>query len=100
MRPVFSEVNALVELFKLNAEQGSRYLPRAYGGSLLLFRAMETPGDNDRYFEWSAKVAGDVRVVPLPCTHNHVPLEPHIGEIARVLRPLLAARGHAGRSKR
>ncbi len=89
----FSTVQAaaIIELFKLNVEQGSRFRPGRYRGSLLLFRATATPGDNDRYFDWSPKIEGEIRVVPLPCTHNRVPHEPHVGDIARALRPFLTA---------
>ena len=95
-----AEAAGIIELFKLNVEQGSRYLPGRYRGSLLLFRAMETPGDNDCYFDWSAKVEGEIGVVPLPCTHNRVPLEPYASAIARILRLRLSPARDFARAER
>jgi thioesterase domain-containing protein/aryl carrier-like protein len=98
----FSTAHAagIIELFKLHVDQGSRYLPGRYRGSLLLFRALETPGDNDRYFDWSVKVEGEIGLVPLSCTHNRVPLEPNASAIARVLRRRLGAARGFTRSER
>jgi thioesterase domain-containing protein len=86
-----AEAARIVELFKINVRQSYAYAPPAYRGPLVLFRALATPGENDRYFDWSAKVSGKLRVVPLSCTHNHVPFEPNAADIAAVLRPLLDA---------
>ena len=61
---------------------------------------METPGDNDRYFDWSPKVEGTIDIVPLPCTHNRVPCEPHASTIARAVRPRLDAARDVARMTR
>ena len=95
-----AQAAGIIELFKLNVEQGSRYVPGRYRGPLLLFRAMETPGDNDRYFDWSPKVEGTIDIVPLPCTHNRVPCEPHASTIARAVRPRLDAARDVARMTR
>jgi amino acid adenylation domain-containing protein len=81
-----AQATGIVELFKINARQSFAYVPGRYRGDLLLFRAMSNPGENDRFFDWSGKVEGRIDVVPLVCTHNHVPFEPNASDIARVLR--------------
>jgi thioesterase domain-containing protein len=86
-----TEAARIVELFKINVRQSYAYVPQRYRGGVVLFRAMQNPGDNDRYFDWSDKVAGELSVVPLSCTHNHVPFGPNAADIATVLRPLLQA---------
>jgi thioesterase domain-containing protein len=87
----FSAAHAasLVQLFKINARQSLAYRPGRYRGDIVLFRALENPGDNDRYFDWSDNVGGRITVVPLATTHNRVPFEPNAAEIARVLRARL-----------
>ncbi len=81
-----AQAAGIVELFKINARQSFAYGPGRYRGDLVLFRALDNPGDNDRYFDWSGKVEGSIRVVPLACTHNRVPFEPNAADIARILR--------------
>jgi len=81
-----AQAAGIVELFKINVRQSFAYRPGRYRGDLVLFRALDNPGDNDRYFDWSGKVDGRIRVVPLACTHNRLPLEPNAAAIARILR--------------
>jgi thioesterase domain-containing protein len=87
-----AQAAAILALFKLNVVQANSYVPGLYRGDVVLFRAMATPGDNDRYFDWSRLVDGDLTTVRLACTHNQVPFEPNTAEIARVLRPRLKLR--------
>jgi len=85
----------IIELFKLNVAQGRLYAPARYDGDILLFRAVANPEGGD--FDWSAKAIGEIRIVPLLCSHNHLPFEPHATVIADVLRPLLLPSARPGK---
>lgn len=73
-----------------------RYVPGLYGGPLALLRAAEAaeggPRPAEEAFDWGRWCQRPVRLYRVPGDHYSMTRFPHVQELARVLRGLLAER--------
>jgi aspartate racemase len=73
-----------------------RYVPRPYGGNIVLFRALNGNGfaNNGPHYGWNDLAAGGVEVHDVPGTHNSMVQEPHVRALAEKLEQCLDRAWH------
>jgi thioesterase domain-containing protein/acyl carrier protein len=73
-----------------------RYVPRAYAGNVLLFRASkQLPGLlADEYLGWKSVISGNIAVCEIPGHQQNLMLEPNVARLAAELTGCLNAAGH------
>jgi len=81
----------LLRVFAANLHAISRYIPRLYGGRVLLFRATEpTPAiavdAGDSTLGWSSLVVGELEVRSVPGDHYSMLRPPHVHVLAEELK--------------
>jgi thioesterase domain-containing protein len=82
-----------------------KYMPRPYGGDVLLFRASkQLPGlDSDEFLGWKRVLHGNVEVCEIPGRQQNLMLEPNVSRLSKELSSRLNAaqqRNHVEERKR
>jgi thioesterase domain-containing protein len=87
-----AQVRALLEVYRANHRVLLDYTPGRYAGTVTLFEAAGTAADPrfDAALGWRPYVSGGVEVHEVPGSHFTIMREPHVGELARLLREGIA----------
>jgi hypothetical protein len=71
---------------------GTNYVPRQYGGRVLLLRTRGQPlfSSLDPQYGWSKLALGGLEVRIIPGAHEHIFIEPNVRVLAREIKTALA----------
>jgi amino acid adenylation domain-containing protein len=88
-----ADVRRLLAVYRANVEAGLAYVPPAYPGSALLFRAAadEPRPDIDLDLGWRERIGGGLEVCRVPGSHRLMVAAPQVEVVAERLRERLAA---------
>jgi amino acid adenylation domain-containing protein len=86
------QVRRLFHVFKYNVQAVRQYVPRAYAGPVVLFKAQEQRGDFEPDLGWRAVTAGELAVQTVPGDHYTLVREPHVAALAEQLAHRLLAK--------
>jgi thioesterase domain-containing protein len=86
-----AEVRRLYQVFKNNAGAVQRYVPGPYDGKVILFESAERlmSGVQVAPRGWDEVVTGELQVFEAPGDHYSMMREPHVVELASLLRACL-----------
>jgi thioesterase domain-containing protein len=92
----------ILEALAIEHERAAaKYVPRPYGGDVLLFRASNQLSGlmADEYLGWKRVLQGNLDVHEVPGHQQNVLLEPNVSRLAQELTTRLEAAQHRHRAK-